>query len=161
MDNSCIRIVFDLMRCTKKSMSLKAGNEMISANDRLNFHVRGELVSHLRQLANIEARQYVGDLEDGECIFSKQRPCHIIVYVCPPTRRSMDTPNWYPTVKPLIDGLTDMGMFDDDNDDIITSVTFVPGSKSGTKKYRFILEIREGRLFEQISAGRSTEKCLI
>lgn len=149
MGNESICLVFDLMRYTAKSMSLKSGNEMISANDRLNFHIRAELVAHLRQLGNVEARQYVGDLKKGSFLFSKQKPCHVIVQVCAPSKRHMDTPNWYPTIKPLIDGLTDMGMFEDDNDEIITSITFMPGPKSGTKKYRFILEIREGRIFER------------
>lgn len=141
-----ICIPFELARSTKKPMSLDAGNEMISSNDRLNFHVKGALAAHLRQRSNIEARQYVGDLEPGTSIFSKGCPCHIIVEVFPPSDRRQDAPNWYPTIKPLIDGLTDMGIFEDDNNKVITSVTFVPRQKSGTKKYLFYIRIREGWL---------------
>ena len=57
----------------------------------------------------------------------------------------MDGPNWYPTVKPLIDGLVDMGMFEDDNDQVITAMVFVPGVKTNNKKYLIILEIHSGK----------------
>lgn len=140
-----IRVTFDLNRSTKKSQNLSAGNEMINSNDRLHYRVRAELTRHLREKANLEGRQYIGDLPEGTYLYSKKEPCHIIVYACPPTNRKMDAPNWYPTVKPLIDGLVDMGMFEDDNDQVITSYTFLNGGKTGTKQYRIILEVRPGR----------------
>lgn len=143
-----IRILFELQRSSKGSQNLKAGNEMINSNDRLNFHVRSELTRHLREKADLEGRQFIGDLPKGTARYTKEEPCHIIVYICPPTRQRMDAPNWYPTIKPLIDGLTDMGMFEDDNDNVITSYTFINGGKSQTKKYGILLEIRPGRFSE-------------
>lgn len=145
MNKTSICIAFELSRSTKKSQNLRSGNEMISSNDRLNYHVRAELTDHLRTVASFEARQYVGDIPKGTYLYSKKNPCHIVVHVCPPSSRRMDAPNWYPTVKPLVDGLTDMGMFEDDNNDVITAFTFIPGEKTTNKKYLIILEIREGR----------------
>ena len=127
-------------------MGLKHGNEMISSNDRLNFHVRAELVRHLREMADLEARQSIGDLPEGKYLHTEEHPCHIFVFIHPPTRRGMDSPNWYPTVKALIDGLRDVQILEDDNDRIVTSMTFIPGKKTENGKYRIILEIRDGRL---------------
>lgn len=147
MEQTPIRIAFELSRSTKNSMDLRNGNEMISSNDSINRYVKMGLVKHLRKLANIEARQYVGDLPEGRHLYSKQNPCHIFVHVHPPHARNMDAPNWYPTIKPLVDGLTDAGLFEDDNNNVITSMTFIPERKSGTKKYLIILEIRDGVIF--------------
>lgn len=150
-----IRVYFELGRSSKNSQNLKTGNEMINANDRLHFHVKAELTKHLRELANGEARHYIGDLPKGSFLYSKEHPCFILVYVYPPTRQRMDAPNWYPTVKALIDGLTDMGMFEDDNDSVITSFTFLNGGKArnGNKKYELILEIHPGRIEESLMGG--------
>ena len=106
--------------------------------------IRSDITAHLRRVANAEARQYVGDLPDGVSLYTKTHPCHILVHIQPPSSRRMDAPNWYPTVKALIDGLTDMHMFEDDNDGVITSFTFLRGPKTENKKYRIILEIRPG-----------------
>lgn len=143
---SPICIGFQLNRTTKGNRDLESGNEMISANDRLHFHLKAEITKHLRELANIEARQYVGDLTPETCIFTKENPCHIFVHICPPSSRRMDAPNWYPTVKALVDGLTDAHIFKDDNDNVITSFTFIRGPQTTNKKYQIVLEIRYGRL---------------
>lgn len=145
-DKKIFFMTFALNRSTKKSMSLANGNEMISANDQINFHVRAALVNHLRSLANIEARQCIGDLPENVYLYSKQKPCYILIHISPPSNRRMDAPNWYPTIKPLIDGFTDAHVFEDDNDDVITSLTFLRGPKTMDKKYHITIEIREGML---------------
>ena len=138
-----IRVVFDLNRSTKKSQNLSAGNEMINSNDRLHYRVKSELAAHLRALSRDQAIHNAP--LSGYEPFSKDHPCRVGIRVYPPTRRRMDTPNWYPTVKPLIDGLTDAGVFTDDNNTVITSMTFIPGNEiSGTKKYRIEILIQEG-----------------
>lgn len=146
MEREPLIIAFELNRSSKGAKGLHVGNEMINANDRMHHHVKAEITKHLRQLSNIEARQYVGDLESEGCLWSKIKPCHILVHICPPSSRRMDAPNWYPTVKALVDGLTDANVFEDDNDDVITSFTFLRGDRTKNKKYRIILEIREGRI---------------
>lgn len=150
-----MKFVYELNRVTskkatkpgskKKSVSAKAlryGNEMISANDRLDPHTRAELTAHLRGLSKEIALKTYEHPE--RTMFSDVNPCHIGVIVCPPTDRRMDAPNWYPTVKALIDGLTDAGVFEDDNNKVIRSMTFVPGPVTDNKKYRIEIVIRKG-----------------
>lgn len=137
-----MRIIYELTRSTAKGRSLRGGNEMISSNDRLCPHVKAELTAHLRELSTIVARETYEHPEENQ--FSDTNPCHMRIIICPPTKRRMDAPNWYPTIKALIDGLTDAGIFEDDNDNVITSYTFVRGTKTENKKYKIIIDIEEG-----------------
>lgn len=61
-----------------------------------------------------------------------------------PTKRRLDPPNFYPTVKALVDGLTDAGIWTDDNSEVIKFMTFKRGELSGIAgKYKIELEIKE------------------
>lgn len=61
-----------------------------------------------------------------------------------PTKRRFDPPNIYPTIKAILDGFTDAGVWDDDNHEIIKSLTFRYGGLSNVKgKYRIAIEILE------------------
>lgn len=137
-----MKFIYELNRSTTKGRALRGGNEMISSNDRLCPHVKAELTAHLRKLSTEIALQTYE--KSKRTRFSENRPCYIGVVVCPPTKRRMDAPNWYPTVKALIDGLTDAEVFEDDNNKVITSMTFIPGPKTENKKYRIEIVIREG-----------------
>lgn len=137
-----MKFVYELNRSTAKGKALRGGNEMISSNDRLDPHTKAELTAYLRSLSTDIALETYEHPE--RTMFSEERPCYIGVVICAPTSRRMDSPNWYPTVKALIDGLTDAGVFDDDNNKIITSMTFLPGPKTDNKKYRIEIIIREG-----------------
>ena len=137
-----ITFTFELSRSTAGARALRNGNEMIGANDRLHYRVKSELVTHLRALAREKALE---EIPLSGVPFSESRPCHIGVRIHPPTRRRMDAPNWYPTIKPLIDGLKDAGVFTDDNDKVITSLVFLSGKISGTKKYKIEIFVKEGK----------------
>lgn len=141
-----MRFEYELRRSTsdgkKKTKSLKSGNEMISSNDRLDPHTKADLTAHLRELSKNVALAIYEHPE--RVMFSTENPCHVIVRVCPPTDRRMDAPNWYPTVKALIDGLTDAGVFEDDNDRVIRWHLFLRGPRTGNKKYKIILDIEKG-----------------
>lgn len=68
----------------------------------------------------------------------------VMVTVFPPTRRKMDPANLYPTVKPLIDGLTDSGWWADDNFDHLRVICFKYGGVSGERgKYHIKIDITE------------------
>lgn len=137
-----MKFIYDLNRSTAKNGALRGGNEMVSANDRMDPHTKAELTAYLRKLStNLANEQH--DLS-VHTPFSEERPCHMAIVVYPPTSRRMDSPNWYPTVKALIDGLTDAGVFVDDNDKVITSYLFFTGPKTDNKKYRIELIVREG-----------------
>lgn len=54
----------------------------------------------------------------------------VVVYVYPPSKRRLDPPNLYPTVKPLIDGLTDANLWEDDDHEHMTEMIFRYGGQS-------------------------------
>lgn len=68
----------------------------------------------------------------------------LTVTVCPPTRRRLDPPNLYPTVKALIDGLTDASWWADDNFMHLVETSFRYGGLSGVKDtFKLILDFEE------------------
>lgn len=115
--------------------------QMISANDRLHFQKKAKITRFLRELARYEG---LNTLRDWYGLpFSKEKPCKVRVVVFSPTLRKYDPPNWSPTSKALLDGLTDAEFWTDDNYNIIKEVSFSHGGKSGTKNYKIKLEIME------------------
>ena len=58
---------------------------------------------------------------------------NVDVVVCSPTARRLDPSNLYPSVKPLIDGLTDCGWWEDDDYTRLKKMSFSYGGKSTTK----------------------------
>lgn len=67
----------------------------------------------------------------------------VSVTVCPPTKRRLDPPNLYPTVKPLIDGLTEAGVWPDDSFDYMDEMSFRYGGvseKADTFIIRMVIE---------------------
>lgn len=61
------------------------------------------------------------DTVDDNFLYDK---CVLSVGVSPPTKRLCDPPNYYPTVKPIVDGLTDSLWWKDDNFNHIKSTEF-------------------------------------
>lgn len=77
-------------------------------------------------------------------LIQKKRPCGLVVTIYAPTKRRLDPPNFYPTIKALVDGLTDAGIWTDDNSEVIKFMTFKRGGPSELPgKYRVRLEIKE------------------
>lgn len=65
---------------------------------------------------------------------------HVDVFVYPPSKRRIDPPNLYPTVKPLIDGLTDANIWDDDDHEHMSVMSFYYGGLS-TLPNMFIIDL--------------------
>lgn len=66
------------------------------------------------------------------------------VIVEAPTRRRFDPPNLYPTVKHIVDGMTDASFWEDDSFDKLVSMSFRAGGLSGIPKtFAIILNISE------------------
>lgn len=96
------------------------------------------MIRNLRLVARAEAGRH------AKPIYSKHKPCTVAVTVYSPTKRKLDPPNLYPTVKALIDGLTDANLWPDDNHEIIKALTFKFGGLSGQENtFKFVLEIEE------------------
>ncbi|HEM4334855.1 TPA: hypothetical protein U1Y26_001530 [Streptococcus suis] len=116
----------------------KRRKEMLNANDRMNWAQKAKITAYLRQIGrlNVPKGKYV--------THTKNRPCGLVVTIYAPTKRRMDPPNFYPTVKALIDGMTDAGIWTDDSHEVIKYMMFEYGGLSGLKdKYRIEIEVEE------------------
>lgn len=80
--------------------------------------------------------------DERSCIQPLFRHFGINVTVCPPTRRRLDPPNLYPTVKALVDGLTDACWWSDDDFTHLLYTSFRYGGLSGEKgMWKIILDV--------------------
>lgn len=127
--------VFELSR-KSGNKPLKKGNQMVSANDRMHPMVKAGITSYLRTLGKDTTESTVRP----SIPFSHNKPCEVLITVCPPKRYRMDPPNWYPTVKALVDGMTDANLWEDDDYFTIKRFIFEYGGLSKTPNY--ILKIR-------------------
>jgi len=74
-------------------------------------------------------------------IFEK---CFVVATVHNITNRDFDSPNFYPSLKPILDAGTDTGvLWEDDNNRIIRSTTFLPGTNLDRNNYILDIEIFE------------------
>lgn len=112
--------------------------QMLNANDRPHWTQKAKITAFLRATAAKKGQEY-------NCTpYSKKRPCGLVVTIYAPTKRRLDPPNFYPTIKALVDGLTDAGIWTDDNSEVIKYMTFKRGELSGIAgKYIIELEIKE------------------
>lgn len=78
-------------------------------------------------------------INDSVFMFDK---CSVYIGVSPPTSRRCDPPNYYPTVKPLIDGLTDSLWWKDDNFEHLKSMSFYYVQPNKEKEYLFFIKIK-------------------
>lgn len=61
-------------------------------------------------------------------------PFAVEVTICPSTRSVIDPPNVYQTVKHLVDGCTDAGLWEDDNYQHLVLMSFRHGGRTSGKK---------------------------
>lgn len=79
----------------------------MSENDRLHWQTKRRKTAALRALGAAEARrQHVPKL---------QAPVHVMAHIKYPTATRADPNNANSTTKPLVDGFTDAGVWDDDD----------------------------------------------
>lgn len=107
---------------------------LLNANVSYHYRDKANRAKALRTLAK----------EIGETYPNKHEYFKITAHIFPPTRRRLDPPNLYPTVKHIIDGLTDAKIWEDDDWTHMESMTFKYGGLSGSKDTFLIkLEITE------------------
>lgn len=126
---------FELTRHGGKSSSLRKGNQVLNANDRLYFAVKNEINAYLRELAKRVVLATHPAFSLARPRYSVTKPCSVLITIDTPTRRRFDPPNLYPTIKPLIDGMTQAGVWEDDNSQIIRLMGFRLGVVTANKKY--------------------------
>ena len=90
-------------------------NEWISANDRMHWRERASRTKRLRRRGYFEARR------NG---ILPMRRAFVIVSVQYANGGRADPANAYPTVKALVDGLTDFGVLTDDDSKHLPEMTF-------------------------------------
>lgn len=98
--------------------------QYVTSNDRLHYKTHAARVAKLVAMARVEA--------EGREV--KMQAAHLSVTVNWPDRRDRDTPNIWPTVKALEDGLVKGGLLPDDNDRFILSTLFVPSGERCTER---------------------------
>jgi crossover junction endodeoxyribonuclease RusA len=87
-------------------IGLPAGTPLLSSNGREHWAARARQTASLRETAGWLARaQKIPRLERA----------HVLATYHPPDRRRRDPANLYPSVKALVDGLTDAGAWIDDD----------------------------------------------
>lgn len=143
----CARLVFDV-----------PVKRMLNANQRLHHMTKAARSKWLRELACERGVSLFPGGRDGAVLFDG--PVEVSVTVCPTTRSRMDPPNAYPTVKALVDGLTDACWWEDDHWRFLPLMSFSYGGRSPVKGcYRLVLDVRrvdevpDVEALEALSAG--------
>ena len=143
----CARLVFDV-----------PVKRMLNSNQRLHPMTKAARSKWLRGLASERGVTLFSGSGDGSFLFDG--PVEVTVTVCPTTRSRMDPPNVYPSVKALVDGLTDAGWWEDDHWRFLPLMRFTYGGRSPVKGcYRLIVDVRrcgdapDVEALEVLSAG--------
>lgn len=114
---------------------------VINSNDRFHPQIKGKMTKRIRAFANY---QTFATKDKKRAAFNPSNPCEVTVTIYSPTKSKLDPPNLYPTVKAIIDGMTDAGIWTDDNHKVIKKLSFVYGGLSEEKgHYRFVFDIEE------------------
>lgn len=98
----------------------------LSSNGREHWRAAAAKTQALRTLA---ALTYRTDTATADV----ERPITLRAAISIDSRRRFDPPNYWPTLKALIDGLTDAGHWADDNKDIISGLLLTAGDTIAPK----------------------------
>lgn len=107
----------------------------LSLNQRLHYRERSAKTSKIR------AEAYKAAKMQPFIPFGKVR-VRVIFHAPDNRRRDFIAGNWLPTIKPALDGLTDAGVWSDDNDKVIKEMCLVVGPIS-PKKARLVIQVIE------------------
>lgn len=134
-----MKFEFSLPRNTK----LKALNMVVNSNDRFHNVDKAKITKRIRVFAYWHT---LATKDKKRAAFSPSTPCEVTVTIYSPTNSKLDPPNLYPTVKAIIDGMTDVGIWTDDNHKVIKKLSFVYGGLSEEKgHYRLVFDIERVR----------------
>jgi hypothetical protein len=91
---------------------------LLSMNDRHHWRVRARLVGAWRHAAHMAAVEQMPPGRSRRRLPPSLVRCHFDV----PTRRARDPHNLFATVKAIVDGLVDAGLWPDDTSEWVTTV---------------------------------------
>lgn len=123
--------------------------EMINENDNKGTTYGSRIAANntkqrLRRIACRTAHEWLDQSDEVFEQFHEKHRCDVYVVIYPPKRFKYDPPNYEPTSKALIDGLTDAGIWNDDNYNVIRRTSFEHGGLSGdTKMWKVELVVKE------------------
>lgn len=104
----------------------------LSANQRMHWAPKSKRTAQLRNVGWAEAlRQQVGT---HGCT-------HVLAYIAYPRNGKADPANAAPTVKALIDGMVDAGVWPDDDSTHVLGPTYLRDPKTGDGTYRVRLKL--------------------
>lgn len=124
--------------------SLKASQKRLKATLQAVKRRHGkEITKELRRVNNAERRNYLAkklELNSHQQLFTE---CAVVVTAHNISKHLFDAPNFYPTVKPILDGATDAGVvWEDDNNTVITGgVLFQSGEHLSRDNYIIEIEV--------------------
>jgi hypothetical protein len=118
---------------------------VLNANKMLHHQVKAKHIKHLRTLSKTLGTQHKNKHTNTTGEPFPTFPVFTILFkVYQPQKRWIDPPNFSPTSKALIDGLTDAGWWEDDNLEHSLETTFQYGGLSGIPEtYVFEMTITE------------------
>lgn len=107
----------------------------LSANARLHWAPAAKRTRELRLMGK------AGGVDLGW----KFEVCHVAAFIGYPTNRKADPANAAPTVKALIDGMTDAGVWDDDDSTHVLGPTYLrdPKTADGNYSVRFVMTAQD------------------
>lgn len=161
-----MKFIFNLYRASSKSKVVPKQKKLIlNSNDRMHPQQKAEFVRKLRELSHdlvltqvggptkvvkkittkkgISKTRYLTQLVTPR--YDKNKRCEATLTVFTPTQREGDTDNLQPTMKALMDGLTDANLWPDDNNKIVKFTKYQHGGISGHKGYRLEVDIDEAK----------------
>lgn len=105
----------------------------LTSNQRLHWRAKAERTAAIRALARVAARGHQAVTRVA-----------VTVAVSYPTSRRADPSNAAPTVKAALDGITDAGVWPDDDSEHVVSVTYVRGETTHQRGlYRLAINLEE------------------
>lgn len=112
-------------------------NLWLSANDRRHWADKAKRTRGLRDMAQVEVRANWKILHLSTS--------HVAAFIGYPRNGKADPANAAPTVKALIDGLVDAGVWPDDDSTHVIGPTYLRGDKSATGVHtvRFVITPQE------------------
>lgn len=99
--------------------------QWVTSNSRLHHYAKAQRVKILRETGAIQAR--------AQQISHYAQPVQLMIGIGYPTAVRSDPSNSEPTVKGLIDGMTDAGVFKDDDSKHVTALIFYRLEKKSAK----------------------------
>ena len=137
-----MKFTFELYRASSKSKDVPRDKKLIlNSNDRMHFHQKAKVIEALKMKASDEVFKQL--LPTQLPVFGDMRPCGVTLTVFTPTKRRSDPDNLQPTLKAIMDGLTESLFWTDDNHEIVKFTKYQFGGLSGSKAYRLEVDIDE------------------